>query len=64
MRQQLMDALFGDGGLVRVRALLAFSFSAATIYLWVSGDPVPDALLATTTGAVGYYFGSRTASST
>ena len=55
----LTNLLTGEGGLLRVRALLAFGFSAAAIYLFVDGQPVPGELLALVGGSVGYYFGTR-----
>ncbi len=51
--------LTGEGGLLRVRALLAFAFTAATIYLFVDGAEAPPELMTLTGGAVGYYFGTR-----
>lgn len=59
-KDRILDALFSDGGLFRVRAALTFLLTGATVYLFVSDNAVPDALLALTGGAVGYYFASRT----
>lgn len=42
-----------------VRSILALSLTAATIYLWVTGSPVPAELLAVNSLVVGNYFGSR-----
>jgi hypothetical protein len=53
------DALFGDGGLLKVRAILAFMLTGACIFLWIDTGNVPDALLATAGPAIGYYFASR-----
>lgn len=59
--ETIKTALFGVGGLLKVRALLAFIWSGATIYLFVSGDAVPETLLVINTGIVTYYFATRTA---
>ena len=59
LRDRLFAALFGEGGLLRVRAGLAFILTGAVVYLWINGDSVPDALLAMASGTVAYYFGNR-----
>ena len=56
----MQDALFGEGGFLKVRALLAVMFTGATCFLWVTGEAVPDALLGVNAVVVGAYFGSRT----
>lgn len=45
-----------------VRSILALSLTATTIYLWVTGSPVPNELLAVNSLVVGNYFGSRSGS--
>ena len=55
----IKNLLTGTGGLLRVRALLAFAFTGATVYLFIDGTEVPAELMALTGGAVGYYFGTR-----
>ena len=55
----LTNLLTGEGGLLRVRALIAFAFVATTCYLFIDGVTPPGELLALTGGAVGYYFGTR-----
>ena len=57
--ETLSKLLAGEGGLLRVRALLAFAFAATTCYLFIDGQTPPGELLALTGGAVGYYFGTR-----
>lgn len=42
-----------------VRGLLAIIFTIATVYLWVTGSPVPTELLVINSLVVGNYFGSR-----
>ncbi len=58
----LKGVLFtNDGKLVGVRAILALSFTAATIALWLQEINVPPELLTITSGTVAFYFGSRVA---
>ena len=59
MKQQLFDALFSDGGLLRVRAVLTFILTGSSVYLFIDGQSIPDPLLALTSGAVAYYFAQR-----
>ena len=59
---KLYEALFGEGGLLRVRAALAFALTGAVIYLFVQDKVVPDTLLTLTGLADGFYFGTRSAS--
>ena len=42
-----------------VRALIALAATAAVIYLFVTGQVVPDQLMTVTTLVIGYYFGAR-----
>ena len=44
-----------------VRGVLTLMFSGVTLYLWVTGMPVPETLLGVTTLIVGNYFGVRSA---
>ena len=62
MKDKLFDALFGEGGLLRVRAVLAFALTGASIYLFIDGQSVPDPLLALTSSTVAFYIAGRTAS--
>ena len=58
----LKGVLFtNDGKLVGVRAILALSFTGATIALWLQEITVPPELLTITSGTVAFYFGSRVA---
>ena len=59
MRDKLFDAMFGEGGLLRVRAALAFILTGGITYMWMNGDEVPEAMLGLAAGAVGFYFASR-----
>ena len=55
----LKEALFGDGGLLKVRALLAFLVTGVTMYMWAEEISVTDAQLVIVTGIDAYYFGVR-----
>ncbi len=55
----IKNLLIGEGGLLRVRALLAFALTGCTVYLFVDGVDAPPELMTLTGGAVGYYFGTR-----
>ncbi len=55
----LKASLFGDGGLLKVRALLAFIVTTVTMYMWAEEIPVTDAQLVIVTGIDAYYFGVR-----
>ena len=55
----LKEALFGDGGLLKVRALLAFLVTSVTMYMWAEEISVTDAQLVIVTGIDAYYFGVR-----
>ena len=57
--QALTNLLTGEGGLLRVRALLAFGFTGTACYLFIAGTAVPGELLTLVGGTVGYYFGTR-----
>jgi hypothetical protein len=57
--EKLYEALFGEGGLLRVRAILAFALTGACIYLFIDDSAVPDTLLTLTAGADAYYFATR-----
>jgi hypothetical protein len=43
-----------------VQAFVTFILVCATTYLWVTGQPVPQELLAVLTLVIGFYFGSKT----
>jgi len=57
---RLIEALTAAGGILRVRALLAFAFVGTLCGLFIS-DPamIPEGLTALTGTVVGYYFGTR-----
>ena len=57
----LKNALFGAGGLLKVRALLAYWWSGLTGYLYIDTGDAPETVLVITTGVVAYYFSTRTA---
>jgi len=43
-----------------VRGILALAFTVVSLYLFATGQTVPEALLAVNTLIVGNYFGTRT----
>jgi hypothetical protein len=58
----ILRGLFGEGGLLRVRALLALMLSGVGgAYLLLNEALPPGEFLVLWTGAVAYYFGGRTA---
>ena len=59
MISKFAESLTSEGGLLRVRAILALALTGAAIYLWVSGEPVPEELLGSWGVATGLYFGMR-----
>ena len=58
----IRDLLFGTGGLLRVRGLLALGTTATVLLMFAREIEIPDELLLAWTGIVGVYFGSRIAS--
>ena len=59
--ETIQKALFGVGGILEVRALLAYYWSGLTGYLFVTDGSAPGEILVITTAIVGYYFATRTA---
>ena len=57
----LRDVLFGTGGLLRVRGLLALGTTATVLLMFAREITMPSELLLAWTGIVGVYFGSRIA---
>lgn len=60
--EKLVTLLTGEGGLLRVRALITFALVGTVCYLFIDTQTVPGELLALTGGAFGFYFGTRAAS--
>jgi uncharacterized membrane protein AbrB (regulator of aidB expression) len=46
-----------------VRGVIALAFTVVSLYLFATGQPVPEALLAVNTLIVGNYFGARSTAS-
>jgi len=61
MNERIGLALFGPGGLLRVRSLLAFAIVGAAIYLAVKGEIPPDQMKTLGELVVGFYFITRAA---
>lgn len=59
MSEKITEALFGEGGLLRVRAVLTFGLAAVLCWLTIDGVIDPEVFLGIAAGAVGYYFGTR-----
>lgn len=59
--EKLATLLTGEGGILRVRALIAFALVGTVCYLFADGQSVPSELLGLTGGAVGFYYGNRSA---
>ena len=57
----IMNLLFGTGGLLRVRGLLALGTTATVLSMFAQEIEIPPELLAAWTGIIGVYFGSRIA---
>ncbi len=55
----VVNGLFGKGGLLRVRALIALSTTGAAIILALTGALPVTVFVAAWTGAIGVYIGVR-----
>ena len=53
---QFLSNLTAHGGLFRVRAGIAWALTGAVVYLFVSGEPVPDDLQKMWILATAFYF--------
>ena len=59
--EKVLTLLTGEGGIFRVRALIAFAFVATVCYLFAAELTVPGELLALTGGVLGHYYATRAA---
>ena len=59
--EKVLALLTGEGGVLRVRALIAFAFVGTVCYLFAAELTVPGELLALTGGVLGFYYGTRPA---
>ena len=55
----LKGALFGTGGLLRVRGIITIAAVFITLWMWQDGEVVSDIQLGIVTGWTGFYFGTR-----
>ena len=55
----LKSLLTGTGGILRVRALLAFAFTFTTCYLFIENGEAPQELLILNAAYLSYYFATR-----
>ena len=58
---KLGEILFGVGGLLRVRGLLALGTTGTVLLMFATETAIPSELLLAWTGITGVYFGSRIA---
>ena len=57
---KLIELLTGVGGVLRVRALIAFAFVGTLCYLFIANpETVPEGLIGLSGTVVGYYFATR-----
>ncbi|KKK61604.1 hypothetical protein LCGC14_3012670 [marine sediment metagenome] len=56
---RLIELLTGEGGILRVRALLAFGLTGTVCFLALSELPVPEPILILDGTALGFYFAQR-----
>ena len=61
MKERIGLALFGPGGLLRVRSLLAFAIVGSAIYLAVEGKIPAEQMKTLGELVVGFYFITRAA---
>ena len=59
MKEKLIDALVGEGGIFKVRSLITFGLLGLVAYLTFNGEIDPSHILGMTGTAVGFYFGTR-----
>ena len=59
MLQTIWDTLTGDGGFLRVRAMIALGLTGVVAYLFLVGGTVPDDLMKAWFAATALYFGMR-----
>ena len=59
MRDKIVEYLIGDGGPLRVRAILAEATTATVAYLWIAEKSVPDALVTAWAAIMAFYFATR-----
>ena len=59
--QQILSWLTGDGGILRVRGMLAVIGMGTASYMVIDGTISPDVYLALVGPIIGFYAGARTA---
>lgn len=59
MRDKIADWLFGDGGILRVRAILTYTLLTLVAYMTFTDEIAPDQLVQLAVMAVSFYFGTR-----
>ena len=61
--EKVLAGLFADGGILRVRALLAEGLVGTFCWLAIDGVIAPEVFVPAAVGALATYFGSRIAAS-
>lgn len=59
LRDRILEALFGVGGLLRVRSVLTYILVGQVGYLTATGRIDPAAVVGMAAAAVAFYFASR-----
>ncbi len=62
--ETMKTALFGTGGLLRVRGIVTIAAVFITLFMWADSQVVTDIQLGIVTGWTGFYFGTRAGEST
>ena len=57
--ETIKAALFGTGGLLRVRGIVTIAAVFITLFMWADSQVVTDIQLGIVTGWTGFYFGTR-----
>jgi len=61
MGEKIVDGLFGEGGILKVRGLLAEGLIGTFCWLAIDGAVAPEVFVPSAVGALAVYFGSRIA---
>ena len=56
---KILNLIFGEGGLLRVRAIIALGLTAVTSFMWVNEIPVSDQQELINGIVLAFYFGTR-----
>ncbi len=59
MLDKILSVLFGEGGLFRVRAILALGLTGVTSFMWANEIPISDQQELVNAFVLAFYFGTR-----